>query len=43
MRNMINKPTVLWRQCKNVGEPPLVFAPEFTLRIYFLKAIGTER
>ena len=31
MRNMINKPTVLWRQWKNVGEPPLVFAPEFTL------------
>lgn len=43
MRNMINKPTVLWRQWKNVGEPPLVFAPEFALRIYFLKAIGTER
>lgn len=28
---------------ENVGEPPLVFAPEFTLRIYFLKATGTER
>ena len=40
---MRNKPTVLWRQWKNVGEPPLVFAPEFTLRIYFLKATGTER